>query len=128
MSVPESDTVYIGTSEGDVFRLRLGEDGVYFPKLLGCGAEVTGSRLPKRFGWTVGRSRMQVMVLHHFWGSSKKSIIDWFFTYQYRYRDGTGADTYRHQSMDLYPSADIGYRYRDRCASSASDVRQSFKR
>ena len=44
LSAADSDTVYIGTSEGDVFRLQLGEDGVYFPKLLGCGAEVTGRR------------------------------------------------------------------------------------
>ena len=56
LSDSKSGTVYIGTSEGDVFRLRLGEDGVYFPQLLGCGAEVTGSRFAKTIwvdSWTI---------------------------------------------------------------------------
>ena len=43
----DSDAVYIGTSEGEIFRLYLGEDGVYFPMLIGCGAEVTGRRFAK---------------------------------------------------------------------------------
>lgn len=56
--IPDLHTsnIYIGTSEGDVFRLRLGEDGLYFPKLLGCGAEVTGVRVGKQIwvdSWTV---------------------------------------------------------------------------
>lgn len=51
-SVPLS----LGTSEGDVFRLHLGDDAVYFQHLLGCGAEMTGSRLGRHLwvdSWTI---------------------------------------------------------------------------
>jgi len=52
----DSDIVYLGTSEGDIFRLHLGEDGVYFPQLIGCGADVSGVRLAKNIwvdSWTI---------------------------------------------------------------------------
>ena len=56
LSSSQSNTVYVGTSEGEVFRLYLGEDEVYFPMLLGCGAEVTGRRFGNKIwvdSWTI---------------------------------------------------------------------------
>ena len=56
LSPTQMSRVYIGTSEGDVFRLHLGEDGAYFPMLLGCGAEVTGRRFARNIwvdSWTI---------------------------------------------------------------------------
>ena len=50
------DSLSVGTSEGDVFRLHLGEDSVYFSHLLGCGAEMTGVRFAKHLwveSWTI---------------------------------------------------------------------------
>lgn len=51
-----SELVFLGTSEGDVFKLHLGEDEVYFPKLLGCGADVSGVRFANNIwvdSWTI---------------------------------------------------------------------------
>lgn len=50
------DEVYLGSSEGRTWKLHLGEDGIYFPYLLGCGAEVEGSRVGKHIwvsSWTI---------------------------------------------------------------------------
>jgi len=41
----EDFSLYLGSSEGQQWRLHLGEDGLYFPYLVGCGAEVKGVRL-----------------------------------------------------------------------------------
>ena len=52
--------VSIGTSEGDVFRLQLGEDGTYFP-YIGLQGLATGLLFARTFGWIVGRLQTQGM-------------------------------------------------------------------
>jgi hypothetical protein len=50
------ESLSIGTLDGEVFRLHLGEDRAYFAHLLGCGAEMTGIRVAKHLWvdrWTI---------------------------------------------------------------------------
>lgn len=50
------DEVYLGSSEGRTWKLHLGDDGIYFPYLLGCGSEVEGVRFGKHIwveSWTI---------------------------------------------------------------------------
>lgn len=41
----KNNDVYLGDAEGKLWQIHLGDDGLYFPYLLGCGAEVQGLRL-----------------------------------------------------------------------------------
>ncbi len=51
-----SGPLFMGTSEGKVLRLHLGDDAKYFEFLIGCGAEVEGARLGRQLwvdSWTI---------------------------------------------------------------------------
>lgn len=56
ISTPTEDDIFLGSSEGRTWKLHLGEDGIYFPFLLGCGAEIEGARLGKHIwvnSWSI---------------------------------------------------------------------------
>ncbi len=49
-------SLFMGTSEGKVLRLHLGDDSKYFEYLIGCGAEVEGLRVGRQLwvdSWTI---------------------------------------------------------------------------